>query len=76
VSGERVEYLVIVHHAEEGGFWSEVPALSGAGSQGESVDQTIENTKESIEAIIQTMKDRGERIRPPDDVVVNVQVAV
>ena len=29
------DYLIIIHPDEDGGFWTEVPALSGCGSQGE-----------------------------------------
>jgi len=54
-----LEYVIILHEAEEGGFWSEVPSLPGAGSQGESMDETVANTKESIEAVLQVMKERG-----------------
>jgi len=28
---EQIEYVVIIHEAEEGGYWSEVPGLPGAG---------------------------------------------
>lgn len=72
---DQFEYTVIVHKADEGGFWSEVPALPGAGSQGESVEEAIANTKESIEAVLQVMKARGETVRSSDDVVVKVTVA-
>ena len=71
----QFEYIVIVHKAEEGGYWTEVPSLPGAGSQGESMDETIANTKESIEAVLEVMKERGEAVTPPDDVVVKVHVA-
>ena len=30
---------VVVHEAEEGGFWGEVPALPGCASQGETLDE-------------------------------------
>jgi predicted RNase H-like HicB family nuclease len=49
--------------------------LPGAGSQGESVDETATNTKESIEAVLEVMKDRGEPVVPPNDIVVKVHVA-
>jgi len=45
---EQIEYVIVLHEAEEGGFWSEVPSLPGAGSQGETIDETVQNTKESI----------------------------
>ncbi|MEX2246095.1 MAG: type II toxin-antitoxin system HicB family antitoxin [Dehalococcoidia bacterium] len=71
----QLEYVVIIHEAEEGGYWSEVPSLPGAGSQGESVDEAVANTRESIEAVPQVMRERGEKVSPPNDIVVKVQVA-
>ena len=38
----------IVHVAEEGGFWAEVPALPGCVTQGESLDEVRENLREAI----------------------------
>jgi len=75
MSKHGVEYMVIVHEAEEGGYWTEVPALPGAGSQGETVDEAIANTKESIEAVIEVMREKGEDIPIPRDIVVKVTVA-
>lgn len=40
---------VIIHEAEEGGYWAEVPALPGCLSQGETMDEMIANIKEAIE---------------------------
>jgi predicted RNase H-like HicB family nuclease len=40
---------VIIHSAEEGGFWAEVPALPGCVSQGETVDEVRANVREAIE---------------------------
>jgi predicted RNase H-like HicB family nuclease len=39
----------IIHEAEEGGFWAEVPALPGCVTQGESVDEVTTNLREAIE---------------------------
>jgi predicted RNase H-like HicB family nuclease len=72
---QGVEYTVIVHEAEEGGYWTEVPGLPGAGSQGETLEEAIANTKESIEAVIEVMREKGERIPIPRDIVVKVTVA-
>lgn len=40
---------VLIHAAEEGGFWAEVPALPGCVSQGETVDEVRANVREAIE---------------------------
>lgn len=39
----------VIHHAEEGGYWAEVPALPGCVTQGESLDEIQSNIKEAIE---------------------------
>ena len=52
-----MEYTILVHEAEEGGFWSEVPALPGCYSQGETIDENLQNTKEAIESYLMALKE-------------------
>ncbi len=52
-----MEYTILIHQAEEGGFWSEVPALPGCYSQGETIDETLHNTKEAIESYLIALKE-------------------
>jgi predicted RNase H-like HicB family nuclease len=40
---------IVVHEAEEGGFWAEVPAIPGCASQGDSMDELMKNFQEAIE---------------------------
>ena len=40
---------VLIHKAEEGGYWAEVPALPGCVSQGETIDDVRANVREAIE---------------------------
>lgn len=40
---------IIIHTAEEGGFWAEVPALPGCVTQGETMDELIANMHEAVE---------------------------
>lgn len=72
---QSIEYTVIVHEADEGGYWTEVLGLPGAGSQGETLDEAIENTRESIELVIEAMREQGKEVPVPNDVVVKVTVA-
>jgi predicted RNase H-like HicB family nuclease len=44
-----VTLKVLIHSAEEGGYWAEVPALPGCVSQGETVDELRSNIREAIE---------------------------
>jgi len=39
----------IIHQAEEGGFWAEVPALPGGVTQGETEKGVTSNLREAIE---------------------------
>jgi len=43
---------VIVHEAEEGGFWAEVPAIPGCVTQGESFDELLSNLYEAVEGCL------------------------
>jgi predicted RNase H-like HicB family nuclease len=40
---------VVVHEAEEGGFWAEVPAIPGCATQGETSEELLENLYEAVE---------------------------
>ena len=74
--GEVMEYSVIVHQAEEGGFWMEVPALPGCYSQGESVEDALQNVREAIALYLETLRDEGQDVPRDADVVYQVSVAV
>lgn len=42
----------IVHEAEEGGFWAEVPTIPGCVSQGDTLDELVANLHEAIEGCL------------------------
>ena len=39
----------IVHQAEEGGYWAEVPALPGCITEGDTIEELKSNLKDAIE---------------------------
>ena len=39
----------IIHPAEEGGFWAEVPALPGCITEGDNMDEVIKNLQDAIQ---------------------------
>jgi predicted RNase H-like HicB family nuclease len=43
---------VIVHKAEEGGFWAEVPSIPGCATQGETMEEVETNVREAIEGCL------------------------
>jgi len=42
----------IVHTAEEGGYWAEIPALPGCVTQGETFEELLRNIYEAVEACL------------------------
>ena len=43
---------IVIHDAEEGGYWAEVPAIVGCATQGETVEEVLENIYEAIEGCL------------------------
>jgi hypothetical protein len=39
---DSMKMKVIIHDAEEGGYWAEVPSLPGCGTQGETIEGLME----------------------------------
>jgi predicted RNase H-like HicB family nuclease len=58
---------VVVHDAEEGGYWAEVPAIPGCATQGETMEELLRNLHEAIEGclsvdVAEPKPDEGARI--------------
>jgi predicted RNase H-like HicB family nuclease len=43
---------VVVHEAEEGGYWAEVPAIPGCATQGDTMKELMANLLEAIEGCL------------------------
>jgi predicted RNase H-like HicB family nuclease len=43
---------VIIHEAEEGGYWAEVPAIPGCATQGETFEELLANLYEAVEGCL------------------------
>ncbi len=43
---------VVVHKAEEGGFWAEVPGIPGCMTQGETWEELLKNLYEAVEGCL------------------------
>ena len=54
---------VVVHEADEGGYWAEVPAIPGCATQGETMDELLANVHEAIEACLSVEVDPPESTR-------------
>ena len=43
---------IIIHEAEEGGYWAEVPAIEGCATQGETFEELLKNIYEAVEGCL------------------------
>jgi predicted RNase H-like HicB family nuclease len=43
---------VIVHEAEEGGYWAEVPAIPGCATEGDTFEELLHNLYEAVEGCL------------------------
>ena len=46
--GANMKFAAIVHEAEEGGYWAEVPSLPGCATQGDTLEELLQNLLEAI----------------------------
>ncbi len=71
------KYTVILHSADEGGYWAEVPALPGCYSQGETVEEALLHVREAIEAHLAAIEGEGRAIPGEQGLLIKeVEVAV
>ena len=59
---------VIVHEAEEGGYWAEVPAIPGCATQGETFEELLQNIYEAVEGCLSVDVDMV-KVNPTDRVL-------
>jgi len=70
-------YTVLLYpEAEEGGYSAIVPALPGCFTQGETVQEALENVREAIEGHVASLEELGqevpEELAPPGVVTVEL----
>ena len=63
-----MKYAVVVHEAEEGGFWAEVPALPGCFAQGETMEDVLADMQAAIQSHLEALALDGQPI-PINDVL-------
>ncbi|MEH2061450.1 MAG: type II toxin-antitoxin system HicB family antitoxin [Nostoc sp.] len=49
----------IIHPAEEGGYWAEVPALPGCITEGHTIEEVMANLKDAIEGWLEVANSRN-----------------
>ena len=42
----------VIHEAEEGGYWAEIPAIPGCATQGDTFEELLKNIYEAVEGCL------------------------
>lgn len=48
----------VIHLAEEGGYWAEVPALPGCITEGDTMEEVMANLQDAIAGWLEVANDR------------------
>ena len=54
-----MEYVLVIHRAEEGGYWAQVPALEGCFAQAETLDDLLDEAREAITSHLEALREDG-----------------
>ena len=57
-----MSYALVIHDAEEGGYWAEVPALPGCFVQGETIEEVLAEAPDAIESHIEALRADGQPV--------------
>ena len=68
-----MKFKAIIHPEPEGGFWGEVPALTGCYSQGETVAELLVNLREAAIGCYDVLREEG---RSPDPDIEIAELAI
>ncbi len=69
-------YTIILEREPNGGFHAYCPTLKGCHSQGDSLDEAIDNIREAIEIYLERVEAHGEPIPQENILITPVEVAI
>ena len=55
-----MDLKLIIHKADEGGYWAEIPALKGCVSEGDTKEEVLYNIKEAAQGWLKVTAERFE----------------
>jgi predicted RNase H-like HicB family nuclease len=65
-----VNLFVLIHRAEEGGYWGEFPSLEGCFVQGETIDELLADAPAAAASHIEALNAEGQPLPPLNDVLI------
>jgi len=64
-----MEYTLVIHPAEEGGYWAEVASLDDCFVQGETVEEVLADAPAAIAAHVAVLRADGQAVPGPVGVI-------
>ncbi len=65
-----MEFLVVIHPAEEGGYWAEIPALEGCYAQAETIEDLLVEAREAIGSHLEALRADGRTIPTESELII------
>jgi len=65
-----MRFVVLLMPDEDGGYVAECPAIPGCISEGDTLEQALENIRDAISACLETMMEHGWEMPKETDVIV------
>ena len=65
-----MDFKVFLEPDEDGGYVVSCPSLPGCYSQGETIEDALANIREAIELCLEDMREHGEPIPDPSNVLI------
>ena len=69
-------YTIILERQADGSFHAFCPTLKGCHSQGDSLEEAIDNIREAIQAYLESVKAHGEPIPQEDLMIKPVEIGI
>ncbi|MBI4084155.1 MAG: type II toxin-antitoxin system HicB family antitoxin [Candidatus Lambdaproteobacteria bacterium] len=66
---KRLKVAMVVHEAEEGGYWAAFPELPGCFTQGETLEELRRHAAEAVAGWLVTMRSEGQPLPETGDSV-------
>jgi len=57
-----MEYVVVIHTSEEGGYWAEFPALPGCFTQARTIEHLLERAPEAVASHLEALREDGQPV--------------
>ena len=73
---DKYNYTVILEREGDGGYHAFCPALRGCHTQGETLEEALNNVREAIEAYLESLRKHGQTMPVEDILIKPVEVSI